>query len=68
MIEILDFNSYVKTYKQVRIRVDYRELFKYVRILNEKLHQKKTAEDRKAILFSGVFNISYPVYDNYILN
>ena len=29
--EILDFNSYIETYKQVRFRVDYQELFKYVR-------------------------------------
>jgi type I restriction enzyme M protein len=52
--EILDFNSYIETYKQVRFRVDYQELFKYVRTLNEKLHQRKIPEDKRAILFSGI--------------
>jgi len=52
--QILDFNSYIETYKQVRFRVDYQELFKYVRSLNERLHQKKIPEDKRAILFSGI--------------
>lgn len=52
--KILDFNSYIETYKQVRFRVDYKELFKYVRTLNDKLHQKKIPEDKRAILFSGI--------------
>lgn len=70
--EILDFNSYIETYKQVRFRVDYKELFKYVRSLNEKLHQKKIPEDKRAILFSGIlialedgiFLDSYKSYTN----
>lgn len=52
--QILDFNSYVETYKHVRFRIDYQELFKYVRSLNEKLHQKKIPEDKMAILFSEI--------------
>ena len=40
--EILDFNSYVETYKQVRFRANHKELFKYIKALNEKLHQKKS--------------------------
>lgn len=52
--EILDFGSYVETYRQIRFRVDYQNLFKYVRTLNEKLHNKKIPEDKRAILFSGI--------------
>ncbi len=52
--QILDWNSYIETYKQVRFRVDYQELFRYVRSLNDKLHQKKIPEDKRAILFSGI--------------
>ncbi len=52
--QILDWNSYIETYKQVRFRVDYQELFKYVRTLNEKLHQKKIPEDKRGILFSCI--------------
>lgn len=52
--DILDFDSYLETYKQIRFRVDYDNLFKYVRSLNENLHKKKIPEDKRAILFSGI--------------
>lgn len=52
--EILSYESYLETYKALRFRIDYQNLVKYLKTLNETLHKKKIPEDKRAILFSGI--------------
>ncbi len=52
--ELLGFNSYLDQYKQERFRVDYDNLIKYTKTLNESMHAKKIPENNRAILFSGI--------------
>ena len=51
---LYEFNSYLEQYKKMRFRVDYDNLIKYTKTLNENLHAKKIPENTRAILFSGI--------------
>lgn len=48
------FDSYIEQYKKMRFRVDYDNLIKYTKTLNEAMHAKKIPENNRAILFSGI--------------
>lgn len=48
------FADYIKQYKDARFRVDYDNLIKYTRTLNEEMHKRKIPENNRAILFSGI--------------
>lgn len=48
------FDSYLEQYKKARFRVDYDNLIKYTKTLNENMHKKKIPENNRAILFSGI--------------
>ena len=52
--KLYPFNDYIEQYKKARFRVDYDNLIKYTRTLNEEMHKKKIPENNRAILFSGI--------------
>lgn len=51
---ILDADSYISAYQEIRFREDYDSLLMYVNQLNETLHAKKIPENERAVLFSGI--------------
>lgn len=65
------FDSYIEQYKKARYRVDYDNLIKYTKTLNEELHKMKIPENNRAILFSGILialedDTFYKTYSAYI--
>ena len=68
--ELLGFNSYLDQYRQERFRIDYDNLIKYTKTLNETMHAKKIPENNRAILFSGILialedRTFYSTYQHY---
>ena len=52
--KLYPFTDYIEQYKKARFRVDYENLIKYTRTLNEEMQKKKIPENNRAILFSGI--------------
>ncbi len=52
--KLYGFDSYLEQYKKARFRIDYENLIKYTKTLNENMHKKKIPENNRAILFSRI--------------